>query len=205
MLCLGAHCDDIEIGCGGTLLELRQKQESVKCNWVVFSSNSERRKESCDAAEQVLRDSVETSFHEYKDGYFPSEYRALKDEFENLKSTLNPDVIFTHYQHDYHQDHRIISEITASTFRSHLILEYEIPKYDGDLGNPAVFVPLSTDNCKEKARIVVDVNVSQRTKQWFSEETFLSLMRLRGVQCNSATGHAEAFYCRKMCMSLENI
>ena len=205
VLCLGAHCDDIEIGCGGTLLELRRQREKVNLKWVVFSSDAERQSESVAAASEILKSDVVTSFHSFRDGYFPAEYGELKKKFESLKTAFDPDVIFTHYQHDYHQDHRVISEITSSTFRSHLILEYEIPKYDGDLGNPSVFVPLTKETSMKKARIVVEANQSQREKHWFTEDTFLSLMRLRGVQCGAVDGYAEAFYNRKQCLSLKHI
>jgi LmbE family N-acetylglucosaminyl deacetylase len=205
VLCLGAHCDDIEIGCGGTLLRLREQARDLQLTWVVFSSDTTRSSESRAAANAILQGGCDISFHTFRDGYFPADYGALKDEFEKMKTVFCPDVVFTHYRHDHHQDHRIIAELTASTYRSHLILEYEIPKYDGDLGNPPVFVPLAKETCDEKARIITDANVSQRQKQWFSKETFMSLMRLRGIQCNSSTGYAEAFYCHKICLSLENV
>lgn len=205
VLCIGAHCDDIEIGCGGSLLELHQKHANLEVRWAVFSSNETRRRETERAARDIHGNDVDLVIHRNKDGYFPAEYGAIKDQFEQLKKAGEPDLIFTHYRQDYHQDHRVISELTASTFRSHLILEYEIPKYDGDLGNPTNFVPLDKGTCERKAEVIVSANESQSDKQWFSADTFMALMRLRGVQCNSATGYAEAFYCSKLCLSLEHI
>jgi LmbE family N-acetylglucosaminyl deacetylase len=202
---LGAHCDDIEIGCGGTLIELSRHRPGANVKWIVFSSNETRQRESEIAANRIFGDNVELSFHAFRDGHFPDLHGAIKDEFESLKKEFDPDVIFTHYRHDSHQDHRVISEVTSSTFRSHLILEYEIPKYDGDLGNPGTFVPLPKEICAEKAEIIVDANQSERGKHWFSEETFMSLMRIRGIQCRSISGYAEAFYCSKLCLSLEHI
>ena len=205
VLCLGAHCDDIEIGCGGTLIELKRHCPDTNVRWTVFSSNNTRQAESETAANRILGGGVELSFHDFRDGHFPKLYGTIKDEFEKLKTEFDPDVIFTHYRQDHHQDHRVISEITSSTFRSHLILEYEIPKYDGDLGNPGTFVPLSKDVCAEKAKIIVEAHRSEGSKHWFSEETFMSLLRLRGVQCRSDSGYAEAFYCSKLCLSLEHV
>lgn len=204
VLCLGAHCDDIEIGCGGTLVELARLQKHVSIKWVVFASTSQRRDESIAAAAALLNRSIDTTFHNFTDGYFPAEYRAIKQQFEGLKRSCNPDIVFTHCSDDQHQDHRTVAEITKSTFRDHAILEYEIPKYDGDLGNPALFVPMTAETASTKARAIVDSHVSQGDKHWFTAETFLSIMRLRGIQCRAPAGYAEAFRSNKLMLSLEH-
>jgi LmbE family N-acetylglucosaminyl deacetylase len=122
----------------------------------------------------------------------------VKAVFEEELKQISPDLIFTHNGKDAHQDHRLISELTWNTFRDHLILEYEIPKYDGDLGQPSVFVPLKAEVSQTKVRYIMDAFQSQRNKRWFEESTFLSLMRLRGMECNAPSGYAEGFYCRKL-------
>jgi LmbE family N-acetylglucosaminyl deacetylase len=137
-------------------------------------------------------------FKGFQDGHMPFAGSGLKAVFEELKQEISPDLIFTHNGKDAHQDHRVIADLTWNTFRDHLILEYEIPKYDGDLGRPSVFVPLQANVCQKKVRYIIDVFHSQRTNHWFQEETFLSLMRLRGIECNAPSGYAEAFYCRKL-------
>ena len=205
VLCLGAHCDDIEIGCGGTLLELCRRRREVDVRWVIFAADDERKKESQSAASAVHGSSCVPTFHAFRDGYFPGAYTEIKEQFEDLKIQFDPDLIFTHYQYDHHQDHRVISELTWSTFRSHSILEYEIPKYDGDLGKPSVFMPLARDVGIRKSKLIVESNISQRKKRWFTEDTFLSLLRLRGIQCNAPDGYAEAFYSKKSVISLENL
>ena len=134
----------------------------------------------------------------FRDGFLPFEGALVKNVFEELKQTVTPDLIFTHNRKDAHQDHRLIAELTWNTFRDHLILEYEIPKYDGDLGQPSVFFPLRNDVWQKKVRLIMDAFQSQHQKRWFEEETFSALMRLRGMECNSPSGYAEAFYCRKM-------
>jgi LmbE family N-acetylglucosaminyl deacetylase len=199
ILCLGAHCDDIEIGCGGTLLELtRRWNHNIAVQWVVFSSTETREREARACANVLLsgiRDAA-IDIKKYRDGFFPYEGGLIKEEFETLKSGRSPDLIFTHFRDDRHQDHRVISDLTWNTFRNHLILEYEVPKYDGDFGAPNVFVPLTKKHCEDKCRSIYTHFVSQREKHWFSPETLMGLMRLRGME--SATEYAEAFYCRKM-------
>jgi LmbE family N-acetylglucosaminyl deacetylase len=200
VLCLGAHSDDIEIGCGGTILRLLEAIPGARFQWVVFSSNRVRRNEALQSAKLFLKSAKlpKIAIHSFRDGFFPYEGAKIKQEFERLKKRVNPDVVFTHYRHDLHQDHRLLNELTWNTFRNHLILEYEIPKYDGDLGSPNVFVPLDESVCKRKAELLDQAFQSQRTKHWFSEGTFLALMRLRGVEANSSTRFAEAFYGRKI-------
>jgi len=201
ILALGAHCDDIEIGCGGTLLHLLASHENLCFDWVVFTSNAVRAREAEASAERFLRGAKEkrVAIKQFRNGYFPDQWAAIKDEFEALKGEVSPDLIFTHHQRDLHQDHRTIAELTWNTFRDHMILEYEIPKYDSDLGAPNFFVPLDAATARQKARAVVEAFPSQRDKHWFSEDTFLALTRLRGVQSAARSGHAEAFYAQKVC------
>ena len=198
VLCLGAHSDDIEIGCGGTILRLLRNRE-LDIVWVVFSSNSKREREARNSAELFLSQArrKEIIVKTFRDGFFPFDGAEIKSFFEDLKRTV-PDLIFTHSRRDAHQDHRLVSELTWNTFRNHLILEYEIPKYDGDLGQPNFFVPLDQDIYEKKVRYIMEAFETQRTKQWFEKETFLSLMRLRGMECVAPSGHAEGFFCRKL-------
>ncbi len=200
VLCLGAHCDDIEIGCGATLLHLAKTVTNLSMQWVVFSSTPQRAQEARCSANAFLQHSAQRSLaiHAFRDGFFPSLSAELKEEFERLKAMYSPDVIFTHYREDLHQDHRVIAELTWNTFRSHLILEYEIPKYDGDFGKPNTFVPLVGTLYQDKIRYLMQSYESQRTKPWFCPELFSAVMRLRGMEANASTGYAEAFYCRKI-------
>ena len=203
-LCLGAHCDDIEIGCGGTLLTLAGSQRKIEVLWVVFTSDPIRKKEALISAEAFLKGiSSSVAIHDFRDGFLPYFGGELKECFERLKGEFQPDVILTHYRHDLHQDHRLISELTWNTYRNHLILEYEIPKYDGDFGSPNVFVPLDEAACRQKIDIVLDTFSSQADKPWFSRELFLSVLRLRGMEANSRSGYAEGFYSRKANLNVE--
>jgi|SRR5580692_7347443 LmbE family N-acetylglucosaminyl deacetylase len=200
ILCLGSHSDDLEIGCGGTILRLAEEYPTAAFHWVVFSGCEIRNAEAECAAKlfagpRGLRGPLFTAF---PDGCMQFVGADVKKVFEDLKRTLSPDLIFTHNRKDAHQDHRLIAELTWNTFRNHLILEYEIPKYDGDLGQPSLFVPLTTELCEKKIRFIMDSFQSQRSKRWFEESTFRSLMRLRGMECNAPSGYAEAFYCRKL-------
>jgi LmbE family N-acetylglucosaminyl deacetylase len=199
VLCLGAHSDDIEIGCGGTMLALLDRYDNVSVRWVVFSANDQRACEARASAATFLAAAGEKKVEvkSYRDGYFPFGGGQIKDEFEALKGEFSPDLIFTHFRDDRHQDHRLISELTWNTFRNHLILEYEIPKYDGDLGHPNLYVPLEEATCLMKARTIVETFQSQGHRHWFDTQTFMALLRIRGLEANSATRHAEAFYCRK--------
>ena len=199
ILCLGAHCDDIEIGCGGTLLRLVQ-EGLAEVTWVVFSSDEKRAAEARAGAEHFLAGAGRRNvvIHAFKDGYLPQAWGEVKQAMERIKKEFSPDLVLTHCRNDLHQDHRIVSELTWNTFRDHLILEYEIPKYDGDLGNPNFFVCMDEDMAKRKAAGILACYRSQAAKPWMDEQTFLSLMRLRGVESNSPGRFAEAFYCRKM-------
>jgi len=200
ILCLGSHSDDIEIGCGGTILRLAEQLPESVFHWVVFSAEGVRSAEAQRAAELFVgRSRLQGPLLKtFRDGFLPFLGAELKDIFEDLKKTVSPDLILTHYREDAHQDHRLLCELTWNTFRNHLILEYEIPKYDGDLGRPNVFVQLDREVCQKKVRYLMDVFQSQRCKHWFQEETFLGLMRLRGMECNAPSGYAEAFYSRKL-------
>lgn len=199
ILCLGSHSDDIEIGCGGTILRLIEEYPTAVFHWVVFSAKGVRRDEACRAAKLFAGDRLhEPQLQNFRDGFMPFEGPAVKEVFEELKQRISPDLIFTHNRNDAHQDHRLIAELTWNTFRSHFILEYEIPKYDGDLGRPSVFIPVSAEICEKKTDYIVNTFESQQSKHWFDRETFFSLLRLRGMECNSPSGYAEAFYCRKL-------
>ena len=199
ILCLGAHSDDIEIGCGGTLLQLRQGDTKLKVHWVVFSAAGERGEEARKAAELFATGcDKEIILKEYRDGFLAYSGAQIKDFFEELKGRVNPDLIFTHWHRDAHQDHRLICELTRNTFRNHLILEYEIPKYDGDMGQPGVFVPLEAPLPEQKVNYLLETFKSQRTKPWFDGKLFMAMMRIRGMESNSPSGYAEAFYCRKL-------
>jgi LmbE family N-acetylglucosaminyl deacetylase len=199
ILCLGAHADDIEIGCGGTILTLLARYEPIDVRWVVFASNDERAREARASAEAFLTRAREkmVTVKQYRDGFFPFMGAQIKDDFEALKREFTPDVIFTHYRDDRHQDHRLLSDLTWNTFRNHFVLEYEIPKYDGDLGQPSFFVPVEEAICAQKIRTIIDSFSTQGQKQWFDEQTFQAILRLRGMEANSPTRFAEAFYCRK--------
>lgn len=200
VLCLGAHSDDIEIGCGGTILQLSQKYPNCVFHWIVFSAIGVREAEAKDAASRfVATDRLKgPMLKTFPDAFMPFMGSEVKGVFEELKGIVSPDLIFTHNRKDAHQDHRLLSELTWNTFRDHLILEYEIPKYDGDLGRPNVFIPLETETCEQKINFIWESFASQRHKPWFRRDTFLSLMRLRGMECNASSGYAEAFYCRKL-------
>jgi LmbE family N-acetylglucosaminyl deacetylase len=199
VLCLGAHSDDIEIGCGGTLLYLKRNLPRLKFHWVVFSTSGIRAQEAAKAVELFTADRErEVVLESYRDGFLPYCGGDLKDAFEALKGKVNPDLIFTHWRNDAHQDHRLVSELTWNTFRNHLILEYEIPKYDGDLSQPNLFVPLEAKLCEQKVDYLFEAFESQSAKRWFDRQTFLGLMRIRGMESNSSSGYAEAFYCRKV-------
>lgn len=202
LLCLGAHSDDIEIGCGATLLYLKKIVPRLRFHWVVFSGVGTRGHEALKAAELFTSgcDRV-IEIREFRDGFLPYDGLKAKEFFEEIKQTVNPDLIFTHWQGDAHQDHRCVSELTWNTFRNHLILEYEIPKYDGDMGRPTLFVPSDTESYEAKLNYLFQAFDSQRSKRWFQRETFLGLMRLRGMECNSPSGYAEAFHVRKLVLS----
>ncbi len=199
ILCLGCHSDDIEIGCGGTLLRLAEEYPSAVFHWVVFSAKDARETEARQAASLFAGGGLHTLIlKDFPDGFMPYVGSQVKASFEELKTDLSPDLIFSTSRQDAHQDHRLIGELVWNTFRDHLILEYEIPKYDGDMSRPCVFVPLDERHYSKKVDYLMQVFQSQQSKRWFQRETFLALMRLRGMECNAPSGYAEAFYCRKM-------
>ena len=200
ILVIGCHADDIEIGCGATLLAGTRSVPDVEVMWVVLGAEGEREQEARASAESFLAAAsrVDIEVHAFRDGYFPYMGGAVKDVFEELKTRVTPDLILTHSRHDLHQDHRLACELTWNTWRDHLILEYEIPKYDGDLATPNVFVPVPQELVQEKASLIQESFVTQREKHWFDEELFLGLMRVRGMEARSPTGYAEAFTCRKL-------
>jgi len=199
ILCLGAHADDIEIGCGGTILELVAARPSIEVHWVVLSGDSRRAAEALRGAERFLQEAERKNIlvEGFRDGFFPYEGKEIKEYFHRLQQKVAPDLIFTHRREDVHQDHRLVAELTWNAFRNHLIVEYEIPKYEGDLGTPNVFAPLSADTCRAKVGAIVDCFQTQHGKPWFSPETLWSLLRLRGLECHSPSAFAEGLYCRK--------
>ena len=200
VLCLGAHSDDIEIGCGGILRMLTEKCRDLTVHWIVLSAEGARAREARSSAEAILtatqRRTIEIKT--FRNGYFPYVATEIKEYFETLKTLPEPDLIFTHCGTDRHQDHRLVSDLTWNTFRNHMILEYEIPKYDGDLQSPNVFVPLHRDELTAKTQHLMTHFESQHDKQWFTSKTFEAICRIRGIECNSPTGFAEAFYGRKI-------
>ena len=199
ILCLGAHSDDIEIGCGGALLRLLLEHADCHVHWVVFSANPEREQEARRSAADFLQGTAEATVlvHSFRESYFPYVAAEIKDAFEHLKGLVSPDLVFAHRRDDVHQDHRLIADLCWNTFRNHLILEYEIPKYEGDLGHPNLFVPLDRVHAQRKIELLMRHFATQRNRSWFRPEVFEGLMTLRGIECNAADGRAEAFHLRK--------
>jgi LmbE family N-acetylglucosaminyl deacetylase len=199
VLCLGAHADDLEIGAGGTLRRLAREHPGARFRWVVFAAQGERADEARKSAAWFLAEAgqAEVELHRFRESYFPWEGAAIKDAFEALKP-FEPDLVVCHAREDAHQDHRTLAELAWNTFRDQLVLEYEIPKYDGDLGRPNLYVPLSRAEAEAKVRALLEHFGSQRSRRWFTPDTFLGLMRLRGVECNAPEGFAEAFHGRKV-------
>jgi LmbE family N-acetylglucosaminyl deacetylase len=200
VLFLGAHCDDVEIGCGGTLVDLGRKHPGVRVNIVVFSGDAARTAETRAAIGRLLPGGVDCrlEFHDFRDGHLPAQWAQLKECMESVKGRCAPDLVFTHHECDRHQDHRAVSELTWNTFRDHTILEYEIPKYDGDFGRPGLYVPLSGEIVQHKVDALLASFASQKGKRWFTDDLFRSVMRLRGMECNAESGFAEAFHARKL-------
>jgi LmbE family N-acetylglucosaminyl deacetylase len=200
ILALGAHADDIEIGSGGTILRLIAENPATEVYWVVLGASGQRKAEAVESANRFLANArrKDIVIKDFRDGYFPYVGTEIKDFFEQLKNKYLPDLIVTHYRGDLHQDHRLVSELTWNTFRNHLILEYEIVKYDGDLGVPNFFVQLPEPIARKKIETILDCFKSQKDKGWFTEDAFSSILRLRGVESNAPGKYAEAFYGRKM-------
>ena len=199
ILCLGAHSDDIEIGCGGTILKWTAACSKVSVRWIVFSADgAERGSEARAGADRFLERAAAKSIavERFRESFFPYSGADIKEYFERIKTGPVPDVVFTHYRFDLHQDHKLVSDLTWNTFRDSLILEYEVPKWDGDLGTPNCYVALDEDLAERKLRAICDTFRSQSARQWFGADTFRALMRLRGIEANA--GYAEAFYARKL-------
>src|SRR6478735_2721813 len=200
VVCLGAHSDDIEIGCGGTILKLLEAHPGSSVTWVVFSANDRREAEARSSAAAFLEHAAESNIvvHRFRESYFPHAGAEIKDSFEELKRSTQPDLVLAHHRHDVHQDHRTIAELTWNTFRNHLIAEYEIPKYEGDLGHPSLYVPLTRAHATRKVELLTTHFASQAGRNWFRPETFHGLMSIRGIECNAPAGQAEAFHLRKV-------
>jgi LmbE family N-acetylglucosaminyl deacetylase len=204
ILAIGCHADDIEIGCGGTILTFVEALPEVEVCWVVLSARGDRADEARKSAEAFLQGAAraEVIVHDYRDGFLPYSGGEVKQVFEDLKSSFAPDLIFTHYLDDRHQDHRLAAELTWNTFRDHLILEYEIPKYDGDFGSPNLFVALSESLAETKVRLLLEQFSTQRGRRWFTEDLFYAVLRIRGMESNSQSRFAEGFYGRKVALTL---
>lgn len=200
ILCIGAHADDIEIGCGGTVLKLLETHPGSRVVWVVLTARGARKKEAIKSATAFLQraGSKKIVTKSFRESYLPYQGKAVKAYFDILSRLIDPDLIFTHYRHDLHQDHRILCELTWNTYRRHQILEYEIPKYDGDLGRPNLYMPLTDEVSQEKIRLLMKGFATQRSKRWFTEDTFYGLLRIRGIESPKLTRYAEAFYARKV-------
>jgi len=200
LLCIGAHSDDLEIGCGGTVLTWLASMPAIEVTWVVLSAEGVRAPEARGSARALLRRAAahRVVIADFRDGFLPAQYVEVKSLFEDLKREVDPDVVLTHWLQDRHQDHRLAAELTWNTWRNHLVLEYEIPKYEGDLGQPNAYVPIPSSLARRKVGHLGRHFSSQRSKDWFVADNFLSLMRIRGMECRAASGFAEAFHARKL-------
>jgi len=200
LLCLGAHADDIEIGCGATVLRLLREYPGARVHWVVFAANPVREAEARDSAAAFLTAAGESEVvvHHFRESYFPSVASDIKDAFEKIKHAVRPDLVLCHRKIDAHQDHRTIADLAWNTFRDHAIWEYEIPKYDGDLGLPNVYVPVTRSDADRKVELILKHFPSQASRAWFRADTFHSLMGVRAIECNAPEARAEAFYVRKL-------
>jgi LmbE family N-acetylglucosaminyl deacetylase len=200
LVCLGAHADDIEIGCGGAVLQLLADRPGTEVHWVVLSGTPDRRREAEESAARFLAAAASrrVEVFDFPDARFPGAFDGLKDAFEMLKAAGTPDLVLTHRRADRHQDHRTVAELTWNAWRDHLILEYEIPKYEGDLAPPNCYVPLDREVAERKVALVMEGFPSQRTKHWFDAETFRGLLRLRGLEAAAPSGYAEAFHASKL-------
>jgi LmbE family N-acetylglucosaminyl deacetylase len=200
VLAVGAHSDDLEIGCGGTILALTRAHPDVTVHWVVLAAPGARGDEARRSAEVVLADAATAAveIHSFRDGYLPHTAADVKDTFEDLKERVEPELVLTHTRDDLHQDHRLVCELTWNTFRDHLVLEYEIPKWDGDMGRPNLYVPLDESQVDAKLALLAEHFGSQREKHWYDVDVFRGLMRIRGMECRASSGFAEAFTARKL-------
>jgi LmbE family N-acetylglucosaminyl deacetylase len=200
VLCLGAHCDDIEIGCAGALLTLSERYPLLKMHWVVFTAEGQREAETRAAAQRLARrpEQITVEVHALRPSWLPTRWGEAKEIMESVRRRWQPHMIFTHRLEDRHQDHRTIAELTWNSFRDHLVLEYEISKYEGDLGQPNVYVPLSRRVAEAKVAMLMQCFPSQHGHDWFDDDTFNGLMRLRGLECRAPERYAEAFHARKL-------
>jgi LmbE family N-acetylglucosaminyl deacetylase len=207
VLVVGAHADDIEIGCGGTVLQLAAGGSPLRVTWVVLAASGVREREAVGSAAAFLKDVEQTTvvLRSFRDGFFPWAGAEVKEVFEELKREVAPDLVMVPRRDDAHQDHRLVAELTWNTFRDHLVLEYEIPKYDGDLGTPNLYVPLPAATCERKVELLLEQFPSQRDRRWYTADTFWALLRLRGVESNAPSGFAEAFHCRKATLALPGL
>lgn len=203
VLCLGAHSDDIEIGAGATLLQWVSAGAKLDVLWCVLSASGEREDEARRSAAAFLSGAANARIDvmQFKDGFFPAESEKIKSWFEALKHRSQPDLILTHCRDDAHQDHREVCRHTWSTFRDHLVLEYEIPKWDGDLGRPNLYVPVGAEVLERKIDLLISHFGSQRSKDWFDRDTFRALARLRGMECRAPERYAEAFFAHKLILA----
>ncbi len=204
VLCIGAHCDDIEIGCAGALLQLQKSAGKLVIDWVVLTGEEKRRAEATAAMQLLVEPPYrgELLFGGLPDSRLPSVYGELKEFFVAVQKRFQPDIVFCHQRHDAHQDHRLVNEMVWGAFRNHLILEYEIVKWDGDFGAPNVYVPLDRDVLDRKVDVLMKTYGTQRSKDWFTPDTFLAVSRIRGVECRAPSGHAEAFIARKVILPM---
>ena len=200
ILFVGAHADDIEIGCGGTVATLLEQWPQAHVSWVVLSANDERTGEAEKSASELLKHAASREIHvaHFRESFFPYHGAEIKDYFNTVVRDQQPDIVFTHFGGDRHQDHKLLWELTWNTFRNHLVFEYEIVKFEGDLASPNLFVPLTSEQVALKCAHIWRQFVSQRDKPWFSDDTFRAIARIRGVECNAEYGFAEAFHCRKL-------
>jgi LmbE family N-acetylglucosaminyl deacetylase len=202
LLCISAHSDDLEIGCGGTVLSLLERHPGTSVDWLVLSAGGDRAEEARASADRFLsaagdsRVTVET----FRERYFPYDPQ-LKEYFDRLGTQPAPDLVLVPWRGDAHQDHRTVADLAANTFRDQLILEYEIPKYDGDLGRPSVYVQLTSAQVDAKVDALMRGFATQRDRDWFTPETFRAMMRMRGIECRAPSGYAEAFHCRKLVLA----
>lgn len=200
VVCLGAHADDIEIGCGGTLLTWLAQRPELRITWVVWSASGARRAEAQRSAEAVLSDCKHKEIYveSFRDAYFPADWSDIKERMAQIAASSDAEVVLTHRLEDRHQDHRVIGELTWNAFRDHFVLEYEIPKYEGDLTPPNFYVPLAKKVAERKIKLLDEFFPTQTTKDWFADSTFLALMRIRGLEARAPSGMAEAFHARKI-------
>ena len=198
ILLIGAHCDDIEIGCGGLVQQLAAGCPGASFLWCVFGGEGDRVAETMAASARLLEGCrVEHHVAQFRNSFFPQQYAEIKAQFEQRLKPFEPDLVLTHARNDLHQDHRVTCELTWNTFRRHQILEYEIPKWDGDLGQPNLYVPLTRAQMERKIEVLMSCFPSQLSRSWFTPETFSGLARIRGIECNAEEGYAEAFHGRK--------